>query len=117
MAFIGLIGTDGPLNRRSFVEKLVPRWEESSLVIGPRGSPCCKATSAAKCRWDELRDLPDWAKARPVSLLAESNQNAWLASLQLVVAGAVVHIFDIYDRPLPSIAKIVRQFWGQPAGA
>jgi hypothetical protein len=114
---LGLICLAGALmsgKSSRFVKKVVPRWEESSLVISPAGIALIQGDLRGEMRWDELRDVR-LGGGKSNFGLGDANQTAWLPSIQLVVAGAVVRIFDVYDRPLVTIAKIVRTLWGQPA--
>ncbi len=77
------------------------------LVISPSGIALVQGDLKGHLRWDELRDV---RLAERVRGLTFDSRDA-LAPLQLLIAGAVIRIPDVYDRPLPMIHGLIRRYW------
>ena len=95
-----------------YIASAVPRWQESSLLISPSGIAMIQGNMRGHMRWDELRDIR-MGTGRSRSSFVLSNQPGLLPAIRLEVAGATILVFDIYDRPLATIAKVIRQLWQQ----
>jgi len=80
---------------------------EASLVVSPTGIAMIQGAAKGQMRWDELRDVVLSAGPRRFRLSTTRSR----PGLQLVVEGAVIRIADIYDRPLPVIAAVIRRLW------
>ncbi len=115
LGFICLLGILTATKSSGLLARMVPRWRESSLVISPSGLAMIQGNMRGHMRWDELRDVR-LGNVKPGSFVIADHSGV-MPALRLEVAGATILIFDIYDRPLTSIAKFVRQLWRQPAEA
>ena len=111
LGLVSLIGVLTAAKSSRLIAKAVPRWRESSMVISPSGLAMLQGNMRGHMRWDELRDVR-LGKNKSGSFVVVDQ--TLLPALQLEVAGATIQMFDIYDRPLPAITRIVRQLWRQP---
>lgn len=111
LVVVGLIGSlvSNPMNRR--LAKQIPKWQEAAIVIAPSGIGMVQGDIQGQLRWDELRDV---RLGRPPRFVLSDTRANMSGGLDLIVAGAVIRVCDLYDRPLPVIAKMIRQYWGQP---
>lgn len=84
---------------------------ESCLVICPDGLALVQADLQGQLRWEEVRDV----QVKKRATLATNNFQ--LAAVQpgpgivLKVAGAVIVLLDVFDRPLPLIHQLFCHYW------
>jgi hypothetical protein len=86
----------------------VKNRHQAGIVIGPSGLAMVQGDITGQMRWEELRDVRPPGKAKSFVL-----SNA-APHIRLQVPGAMVPIFDIYDRPLPAIYEKIVQYWRPP---
>jgi hypothetical protein len=98
--FLWLIG------RRSFAG--IPNWRQSGLVIAPDGLALVQGDLVGELRWDEVRDVT-LGKASSAFSFTISFQP--IRGIVLKVAGAVIVIADIYDRPIALIYQNIHHYW------
>jgi hypothetical protein len=87
-------------------------WNEklrsSCLIASPSGIALIQGDLKGLLRWEELQNVS--IVKRP-QFLAVSAKYQNLGNLQLTISGAEIQIFDIYDRPLPLIKKVICRYW------
>jgi len=82
-----------------------------SLIISPVGIAMVQGDLSGRLRWDEIRNIRLGKRPRGVYL---TGAQVPAGGLSVYVEGAVIHIADIYDRPLPIIHALIQRNW-QPA--
>lgn len=80
----------------------VKNWERSSLVIGPPGLALAQGDLTGEIRWGEVKD---------VRLRSNVGHGSSAPGIVLVVPGASIPIFDLYDRPLVWIHDVIVRYW------
>ena len=108
---VGLLGAVVSSSQNRRLAKQLPRWQDSGIVIAPSGIGMVQGDVQGQLRWDELREV---RMGRPPRSFGLEVSAGLTGGLELIVAGASVRVCDIYDRPLPVIAKFIRQCWGRP---
>jgi hypothetical protein len=83
-------------------------WRNACLVLSPTGLALVQGETQGQMRWDELHEAT-LSNRRPF-ITAAAGENL-PGGLQLVVAGARIRVADVYDRPLPAIARSIRRYW------
>jgi hypothetical protein len=95
-------------------EGLFKNWQSSNVVVGPSGIAVVQGDLKGTLRWDELLDVKVGVKGPLFSFAGSQDAHG---GLHLTVAGAVIRIADVYDRPLPCMAAVIRQYWKRPTKA
>jgi hypothetical protein len=82
--------------------------KNAELIVSPTGIAVHQGDIRGHLRWEELRDVRV-SRAGRSGFVASSEGVAF--GMQLVIAGAKIHIADVYDRPLALIYKLIQRYW------
>jgi hypothetical protein len=86
------------------------KLKNSSMIISPTGVALLQGDLKGQVRWDELRDIRFRPKMR--SFIVSNEENMTLVpGIQLIVPGACIDIYDIYNRPLTQIYHLLLRYW------
>lgn len=100
VTFLASFAVDGSTSPR-----LVKKPEECGVVISPKAFAMIQGPLAGTLRWDEIRKISYGQATRGVAL----------GSMVLHLDGALLTVFDIYDRPLAQIHELVMKYWDHEA--
>jgi hypothetical protein len=83
---------------------------QASLVISPDGIALAQADMQGQLKWDEVRDVQYKPRVPYGFQISDRGQHQG-AGIVIKVAGALIVILDVYDRPLPLIHQLIRYYW------
>jgi hypothetical protein len=86
------------------------KLRQASLVITPAGIALAQADMQGQLNWDEVRAV-QYKPHVPYGSPMFGGGSLQGAGIVLKVAGALIVIFDVYDRPLPLIHQLIRYYW------
>jgi hypothetical protein len=86
------------------------KLRQASLVISPDGIALAQADLQGQLKWDEVRDV-QYKPRVAYGFQASGGGQPQGAGIVIKVAGALIVILDVYDRPLPLIHQLIRYYW------
>ena len=92
-----------------FSHRRRPRaFDNAELIISPTGIAVRQGDLEGHLCWDEALDVR-FAKAYD-TFLADSRRPS-VGGVHITIAGAKIHLPDIYDRPIVLIHRLIRRYW------
>jgi len=95
-----------------YPRQTIRNWQRAGLLISPAGLWLTQDDLSGFLRWNEVVDVrvdPKVAWWKPMV------RRQMPGILELAIAGGKIEVWDIYDRPLPVIADVIRSLWRPPA--
>jgi hypothetical protein len=102
ITLVSLAARQGPKRRKS--------WDGNGIVVGPLGMAVAQADLLGQLDWDEIQQVKYPARRRRGFRL-EHGEEYGSTVLEIRVAGAVIQLFDVYDRALDVIHERIMANW------
>lgn len=94
-------------SKQTYYTGATKRLKEAELVVSPTGIAVKQGDIQGHLLWEELLDVKFLIRP-PVLTITRASL---AGSIELVIAGAKIHLLDVYDRPMALIHKLIRRYW------